>query len=152
RVVAHRTVEELGGAAGPRPLLQEDHLVHVVAREPVGGGDQHPIDLAALDRVAQAVKTRARQRGTAVAIVAEHMHRLARPALVGVRGHVGGQPLDLLLNGLVLDLVAGRDAAVDRYPHGTSPAGLSPAPRPAREGASPPTAGGAGRPGPSAAG
>jgi hypothetical protein len=55
RVVAHRPVEELCGAGGPRPLLEEHHPVHVVAREAVGRCDEHPVDLAALDGVAQAV-------------------------------------------------------------------------------------------------
>ena len=152
RVVAHRAVEELGGAAGARPLLQQHHLVHVVARETVGGGDEHAVDLAALHGVAQAVEPRARQHGAAVAVVAKHVGRVERPALGGVGAHVRGQAPELLLNGLVLDLMAGRDAAVDRYAHGTPPAGSgAPAatPAPAR---SSPTAGGAGRPGPSAAG
>jgi hypothetical protein len=121
-VVAHWPVEELGSTAGPRPFLQQHHLVHVVAGEPIRGGDQHSVDLAALDRVAQAIETRAGQRGAAIAIVAEHLGRIQGPALGGVRAHMGGQPLDLLLNGLVLNLMAGRDAAVDRYPHDTSPA------------------------------
>ena len=66
---------------------------------------------------------------------------------------MGGQPPELLLNGLVLDLVAGQNAAVDRYAHGVPPAGSGvPAPSSARAGLRPPTAGGVGRPGPSAAG
>src|SRR3954452_16977546 len=81
------------------------------------------------------------------------MRRLKRPALGGVRGHLRRQMLDLLLNGLLLDPVTGRDAAVDRYSHDTSPAGLgAPAPRSAQEEALPPIAGAAGRTGPSAAG
>ncbi len=60
RVVAHRSVEELGGTASARPLLQEHHLMDVVAREPVGGGDEHAVDLAPLDGVTQAIEPRAR--------------------------------------------------------------------------------------------
>jgi hypothetical protein len=152
RVVAHRTVEELGGAAGARPLLQEHHLVHVVAGEAVGRRDEHAVDLAAFDGVAQAVEPWARQHGAAVAVVAEDVGGAEHPVLGGMRAHMRGQPLELLLNGLVVDLVAGRDASVDRYAHGTPPAGSgAPAPRSARVGSSP-TAGGVGRPGPSAAG
>ena len=152
RVVAHGTVEELGGAAGVRPLLEEHHLVHVVARQAVGRGDEHAVELAAFHGVPQAVEPRARQHGAAVAVVAEHVDRVERPALGGVGAHVRGQAPELLLNGLVLDLMAGRDTAVDRYAHGTPRAGSgAPAatPAPAR---SSPTPGGAGRPGPSAAG
>src|SRR3954465_13741348 len=130
RVVAHRAVEELGGAAGARPHLEEHRLVHVVAREAVGGGDEH----AAPYGVPQAVEPRARQHGAAVAVVAEHTARVERPAL-------GGELLELLLNGLVLDLVAGRDAAVDRYAHGAPPAGSgAPASLPTPARSSPPTA------------
>src|SRR3954465_15816587 len=39
------------------------------------------------------------------------------------RRDVRGQAVDLLLNGLVLDLMAGRDTAVDRYAYGTPRAG-----------------------------
>src|SRR3954451_16269643 len=81
------------------------------------------------------------------------MRRLKRPALGGVRGPLRRQAPDLLLNGLLLDPMAGRDAAVDRYSHDTSPAGLgAPAPRSAQEEALPPTAGDVGRPAPTAAG
>src|SRR4051794_19774161 len=80
------------------------------------------------------------------------MRRIQRPTLGRMRRNLGGKATDLLLNGLVLDLVAGRDAAVDRYPHGIPPAGsAAPAPPPAPEEVLPPTAEEAGRPGPNAA-
>ncbi len=37
-----------------------------------------------------------------------------------------------MFDGLVLDLVAGRDAGIDRYTHGLSPAGSAVAPGPGR--------------------
>ena len=61
----------------------------VVARQAVGRGDQHAVDLAALDGVAQAVEPRAGQRGAAVAVVAEDVRRIERPALGGMRADVG---------------------------------------------------------------
>ena len=153
RVVAHRAVEELGGAAGLRPLLEEHHLVDVVAREPVGRGDQHAVDLAAPHGIAQAVEPRARQHGTAIAVVAEHVGRVEHPAVGGMGVRRRGEPLELLFNGLMLDLEAGRDTAVDRYAHGAPPAGWrAPAGSPGRLGWSSPIAGGADRPGPNAAG
>ena len=57
------------------------------------------------------------------AVVAEDVGRVERPALGGVRAHVRREPFELLLNGLVVDPMAGRDAAVDRYTHGMPPAG-----------------------------
>src|SRR4051812_43682978 len=63
-----------------------------------------------------------------------------------MRADMGDKARELLLNGLVLDLMAGRNAAVDRYAHGVPPAGSGvPALRPARA-EWPSIAGGAGRP------
>ncbi len=124
RVVVHGPVQELNRGPGARPFLQKHHLVHVVAREAVGRGDEHAVDLAAFDGVAQAVEPGTRQRGTAIAVVAEHVGRIERPALGSTRAGVCGQTFKLLVNGLVLDLVAGRDAAVDRYAHGYISGGI----------------------------
>jgi len=43
------------------------------------------------------------------------MGRVEHPALGRVRTHMRAQPLELLFNGLVVDLVAGRDATVNCY-------------------------------------
>ena len=152
RVVAHGPVEELGGAAGPRPLLQEHHLVHVVAREAVGGGDEHPVDLAALDGVAQAVEPRAGQHRAAVAVVAEHVRRVEAPALGGMRVRHGRSAARA-----AAQWSGARPGGWSRHGRRSLPAwdisgriggsGAS-----AGAGGSSPTAGGAGRPGPSAAG
>src|SRR4051812_34613785 len=152
RIIAHGAIQELGGTSGLRPFLQENHLVHIVAGEAVGSSDEHAVDLAALHGIAQAVQPRADEGRAAVAVVAEHVGPVEGPALGGMSVDMGGKPPELLLNGLVVDLMAGRDAAVNRYSHGRPPAGLgTPAPRSA-PGRSSPTAEGADTPDPSAAG
>ena len=152
RIIAHGAIQEFGSTSGLRPFLQEDHLVHIVAGEAVGGGDEHAVDLAALHGIAQVVQPRAGEDRAAVAVVAEHVRWVEAPALGGMGMNMSGKPPELLLNGLVVDLVAGRNAAIDCYPHGRPPAGLgTPVPRSA-PGRSSPTAEGADTPGPSAAG
>ena len=63
RVVAHGTVQELRGASGTRPFLQEHHLVDVVACKAVRSRDEHSVHLMTFDGVAQTVETRACQHG-----------------------------------------------------------------------------------------
>jgi hypothetical protein len=62
---------------------------------------------------------------------------------------MGEQAVQLLIDGLLQDLMRGRDPNIDRYAHGAPPGGgateASVPDRPT------PTAGGAGKPGPSAA-
>jgi hypothetical protein len=135
-----------------RPFLEQDHLVHIGAGEAVGSGDEHAVNLAALHAIAQAVQTRTGKDRAAGAVVAEHVGWVEDPALGGMGVDMGGEPSELLLNGLVIDLVAGRDAAVNRYLHRRPPAGLgTPVPGLVPERSSP-TAEGADTPGPSAAG
>ena len=119
-------------------------------------GHDHAVDLAALDHgVAQAVEPRPRERCPGVAVVAEDVlvASSAQPAASCARMW-DVQALELLLNGLVLDLAARRDADVERHPHwlAHAPSLGTPAPRSARMAAAPPTARGVGTPGPSAAG
>ena len=81
--------------------------MHVVARQAVGRGDEHVVDLVVLHGVAQVIEPWARQHGATVAIVAEHMGRVEHPALGRVRTQRYGPrtiDLDLLLYGnLVVD-------------------------------------------------
>jgi hypothetical protein len=118
RITADRPVQELHLAAEALQFLQEDHQLDIVARQAVGIGDQHPLDLAGPHRVAQPVQTRPVQRRPAVALVPEDILAREFPA-------VGGKPrpqsVKLLLNGLGLGLSQGRDTHVDNRPHGSPP-------------------------------
>jgi hypothetical protein len=46
RGVAHRLVEELDRTAGALQFLKQEHLVDVVAGQPVGGGNQDAVVVA----------------------------------------------------------------------------------------------------------
>jgi hypothetical protein len=151
-VVAHRPVEEVHLAANVGKLLQQHHLMHGVAGQAVRCGDDDAVQFTAVDGIAQAVQPGSHQTGTAVAVIAEDMIVGQRPVL---GANVGTQAVELLLNRLVLNLVAGGDADRDRDAHGTPPAGAT-APwlvRPTAPTDTPSsTAGGADRPDPSGAG
>jgi hypothetical protein len=61
RIVAHGTIEEVSDAASLRPFLQQYHLMHIVAGETVRCGDEHAVDFAGFDGIAQAIKPRTRR-------------------------------------------------------------------------------------------
>ena len=153
RIVAHWAVQKRDEAAGAGPFFQQHHLVYIVAREAVGRGHEHAVDLVPLHGIAQAIKPRARQNGAAVPLVPEDVGRVEDPAISGIRLHARRKLIELLLNRLMLDLMTGRDTAVDRDTHRAPPAGsTAPAAQPARMDSSSPIAGGADRPDPNAAG
>ena len=64
-------------------LLNEQHLVDIVAREPIGGGDEHPIELGQGRVIPQAVQAGPREAGATVAVVPVNMVLIQDPALVG---------------------------------------------------------------------
>ncbi len=109
RVAAHRPVEEHHLRPVLLQLLDQERLVHVVARQPVRLGDQDAVEPGARGGVAQAVQARAPQAGAAVAVVAEDTVRRQVPAL---RSGVGAQPIELLVSALCPGLALGR------YPEG----------------------------------
>ena len=89
-----------------------------VAREAVGGGEQHPVERGPADVVPQGIQTGTLESGTALPVVAEDVARGHLPAL---RVAVVPQMLELLVNRLRLGLPLGRDPHVDRGSHGRPP-------------------------------
>jgi hypothetical protein len=147
RVAAHRPVEEHHLRPVLLQLLDQEHLVHVVARQPVRRGDQDAVQPGTRRGVAQAVQARAPEARAAVAVVAEDVLRRQGPAL---RRGMGVQAIELLLSGLRLDLALGRDPGVRGYLHDGCPPGR-PVERPGGRAVQRPPAGAAGRPCPTAA-
>lgn len=120
RIVAHRPVEELDGHAVFLQFLDQEHLVHVVARQPIRRGDQDAVQPSACGGVAQMVKAGTPQTGATVTVVAKDV--LLRQLPAACRG-MGAQAVELLLNGLRLGLAPGRNPSVGGYLHGGSPTG-----------------------------
>jgi hypothetical protein len=78
RGIAHRLVKELDAAAGALEFLQQEHLVDVVASQPVRGGDEDAVVVAESHLIAQAVEGGAVERGAARA---PHRGRCVRQPL-----------------------------------------------------------------------
>ncbi len=114
-IPAHRPVEELDLAARGGDLLDQQHLVHVVARQPVGRGDQHPVEDAQGGAVAQPLQAGTPQAGAAAAVIAEDVLLRHRPALPeGVRP----QAIELLGDAVGLRLPSRGHPRVESDPHG----------------------------------
>jgi hypothetical protein len=70
-ILAHRPIEELDHRAISLQFFDQQHLMHVVARQPIRRGDQDAVQSGTRGDIAQAVQTRAPEAGAAVAIVAK---------------------------------------------------------------------------------
>jgi len=102
RAVVERPVDEDDRTPGALQLLDDDVLVGVVAGEPVGGEDEHAVQLAAPHGVAQALQPRPVEPRAAVTVVeVPVLRRDGEPVLGGVGGErrhlAGDRPLLLLL-------------------------------------------------------
>jgi hypothetical protein len=56
RVLAHRLVEELHGSAVPFQLLDEQHLMNIVAGEPIRRSDEDVVEPGIGRRIAQVIQ------------------------------------------------------------------------------------------------
>jgi len=113
RILAERRAfEEPHLAPEPLKLLEDQHLVGVGAREPVGAQAQHAVEHAGLGGVAQAVERRAVEPRPRVAVVDELLDDLVP---IGVRR--GAQRLELRGDRAALVLALGRDARVEADVH-----------------------------------
>ncbi|CAA9266379.1 MAG: hypothetical protein AVDCRST_MAG27-2839 [uncultured Craurococcus sp.] len=116
--VGERVVEEDDLAALAAELLQQQHLVGVLAGEAVRAEHGDDVDGRVLDRVAQAVEPRAVQAGAAVALIGEDVlgQQLMAVGLgpLPQRGQLAG-------DGLLAPLALRRDPGVDRGAHRVPP-------------------------------
>jgi hypothetical protein len=99
-------------------FLDQQHLMHVVARQAVWRGDQDAVQPGARGGVAQSVQARTPEAGAAVAVVAKDVLLHQVPTVS--RG-MGAQAVKLLLNGLRLSLAPARNPGIRGYLHGGSP-------------------------------
>jgi hypothetical protein len=68
--LTHRPIQKLHLQAVPAQLVDEQHLMDVVAGQPVRRGNQHQVKLGQCRMVPQPVQARPAQAGTAVAVIA----------------------------------------------------------------------------------
>ena len=114
RVLGHRPVEELDAAAVLLQLLEEEHLMDIVSRQPIRIGDEDRVERGHGRPIAEPVEAGPLERGAAVAVVTEDVPLGQWPAL-GLE--MRPQPVDLLVDGLCLGLSLGRDTHIDRDSH-----------------------------------
>lgn len=97
RVLGHRPVEELDAAAVLLQLLEQEHLMDIVSRQPIRIGDEDLVERGHGRAIAEPVEAGPLERGTAVSVVTEDVSLGQRPAL---RLEMCPQPVDLLFDGL----------------------------------------------------
>jgi hypothetical protein len=118
RILAHGPIEKLDFAADLGELVDQQHLVNVIASETIGSGEQHAIQFAIARSITEAVKARSFEGRTTVAVVAEDVSRAEGPTL---SLNVALKAVELLVNRLEENLVGGRDSDIHSYSHGGPP-------------------------------
>ena len=118
RVIAHRPVQELHPAAMPGQLLNQQHLVDVIAGQPVRRRHQDHVQVGQRRVIPQPVQPRPPQAGAAKPVIAVHMPVLQLPAAFR---SCRAQPVKLLLDGLRLRLPGSRYPRIHRRPHQAPP-------------------------------
>jgi hypothetical protein len=101
-------------------FLNEQHLVDIVACEPIWCRDDDPIKGASPDLVAQAIESGTTQAGSTVAVIAKNVLITPLPSLSLI---LLAQTVELLLDCLGQSLALGRDPHIHGNFHLCSPGG-----------------------------
>jgi hypothetical protein len=125
RIRAHRPVQELHLAAASGQLIDQQHLVDIIARQPIRRRDQHQVQVGQRRVIPQPVQPRPAQAGAAIAVIAVDMLVLQLPAALRSRR---AQPVKLLFDGLRLGLAGGRHPRIHRHTHQVPPRRSAPDP------------------------
>src|SRR5262249_40876703 len=104
--------------AEPPELLEEEHLMSVLAGQPVGTKDRQHGEPALAGGVAQAVQARAVEAGAAVAFVGEAM---LGKEVIALLLHPGLEGSELAVDRLVAFLPFRRDPGIDSRMHRSPP-------------------------------
>src|SRR5262245_6398350 len=105
-VVTHRSIQKLDLAAALSEFIDKQHLVDIVARQAVGGGDQHALEGRKGSAVAQAIQTGTIELGATKPIIAIDVLFGQMPVLLLC--DMDTQTVELLVNRLGLLLATGR--------------------------------------------
>ena len=118
RVGAHRPVQELHLAAAGGQLVDQQHLMDVVAGQPVRRGHQDNVQPGQRRVIAKPAWPRPADTGAAIAVIAVDVLVIQLPA--ALRGR-RAQPVKLLLDALCLGLAGGRYPRIRRHAHQRPP-------------------------------
>jgi hypothetical protein len=122
RILTHGPVQELDRTAPLGEFLDEEHLMDIIAGQPVGGREQNPCKGGQGGAIPQPIQAWPIQRGPPIAIVAVDVCLSQRP--LGLGRHMCAKTGQLLLNRLCVLLPGGRDTDLQSSCHGTPPAGV----------------------------
>jgi len=118
-VVTHWTLQKLHLAAVLGQFFEEYHLMDIVTRSPIRGGEQKPRDRAEGSAIASPIQPRPVELCAAVAIISVDM--VVRQMPVRLHRDMLPQAGELLFNRLLLLLPVGGDADIEGYFHGVPP-------------------------------
>jgi hypothetical protein len=85
-------------------LFEQQHLMHIIARQPVRIGQHQPVNASLPSGIAHTVQPGTIEPSAAIAVISKDQ-LLARIETLLMQ--IGAQSLQLLLNGLMVNLVCG---------------------------------------------
>jgi hypothetical protein len=119
-VITHRPLDELDPTAPLGEFIDPEHLMHIIARSTIWGGDQHTVHRGHGHPIPESIQTGALERGTTIPVIAVNV--LVGHSPLGVRRHVLAETTELLFNRLVLWLTRRGNSGVESNFHGAPPA------------------------------
>jgi hypothetical protein len=119
RIITHGTVQKFDLAATLGEFVDQQHLMDIVARQPIGCGDEHALKGGKSGAVAQAIQTGTIELGAAIPIITIDVLVGEMPVLL--LHNMRAQPLKLLVNRLGLLLASGRNPDIQGDFHGIPP-------------------------------
>src|SRR5262249_15001893 len=113
------TVEELHNTPEALQLLEQEHLVHILARQAIRGGDEDALHLGGRDRIPKRIQAGTAEGRGAGAVVTKHQALGRRPCSALL--DPSAETVELLVNGLGVGLALARDAGIQSDRHGCPP-------------------------------
>jgi hypothetical protein len=99
-VITHRPIQKLHLAPMLGEFFEEHHLMDIVARQSIWGGEEDPLERAQGGAIAQPVQTRPIELGATIAIIPVDV--FVRQMPVGLHHDMLSQASELLFNRLLL--------------------------------------------------
>jgi hypothetical protein len=118
RVIGDGAVEKLHRASCPPEFLEQQNLIGIAARQPVGGENADDIDLSVANGIAQGVQSGSVEARAAVSFVPKHMEVVQ---VVVCGSSPASQSIELAVDGLLALLAFGGDTGIDGGAHGVPP-------------------------------
>ena len=119
RIITHGPFDTCDPTTPLAECIDQEHLVHIVTRSTIRGGDQDPCKSGQGRPIPEAIETGAIELGHALAVIAIDM--LVGNVPLGVRCHRVSEATQLMCNRLLLLLTRRRDTGVESDFHGNPP-------------------------------